>query len=203
MSRVLNLESMKFFPEPGESLDTASRQLITYARINHCRCVMVFNGIELEATEVSTVSEIFQRFNTEMDERRVQYLTSDEGRKREREKEEQILVKQGAISYLMKNLPSSKIDAMSWIRDWVLLADHVGVVCDKIEVCHMLQSLGFVRNAHVCDPELAQNTASIMKRAEYIGGQVIDMIIGVGCVHPMISEWADDVASASSGSNHD
>jgi hypothetical protein len=177
---------------PGEHVSMSAKNAIALAAKHNRKVRMRFNGIALTVNKRLSVKHVVGTWQHMLEARQLRYQNSPAGRAAKARRAEQIATKQSQIDSLMRSFPTSKEDAAEWIARWVPLSDDVGVDRRGLDVCDALRSIGFVSGQHVGAPEFKAGTASRMMRVEYIAGQVISMLEQVGCVHPMIGEWAAD-----------
>jgi hypothetical protein len=182
---------------PGEHVSMSAKNAIALAAKYNRKVRLRFNGIALTVSKRLSVKHVVGTWQHMLDARQLRYQNSPAGRAAKAKRAAEIAEKQSKIDLLMMDLPSTKDDASAWIAKWVPLSDDVGVDRRGLLVSHSLRAIGFVSGEHVGAPEFKAGTASRMMRIEYIAGQVISMLESVGCVHPMIGEWAADAAARS------
>jgi hypothetical protein len=129
-----------------------------------------------------------------MDAAGLRYSRSPEAVAYREQRAAEIKEKQELIDRLLKYPPCDKLGAAVWLAAYVPASDDSGVDRRASCVIDMLVSLGFAANQHVGDESLLEKSSPREKRIEYIAGQVIDMLSTVGCVYPMLGDWAEEVS---------
>ena len=176
---------------PGEHVLMSAKNAIALAAKYNREVQMRFNDIALTVNKRLSVKHVVGTWQHMVDARQLRYQNSPAGRAAKAKRAAEIAAKQSQLDALMMNLPASKEVAAAWIAKWVPLSDDVGVDRRGTVVAEALRSIGFVSGQH----EFKAGTASLMMRIEYIAGQVISMLESVGCVHPMIGQWAAESAA--------
>jgi hypothetical protein len=180
---------------PGEHVSMSAKNAIAMAAQYNRKVRMRFSNIALTVNKRLSVKHVVGTWQHMVDARQLRYQNSPAGRAAKAKRAAEIAANQSQLDALMMNLPASKEVAAAWIAKWVPLSDGVGVDRRGPIVAEALRSIGFVSGKHVGAPDFKAGTASPMMRIEYIAGQVISMLESVGCVHPMIGQWAAESAA--------
>ena len=180
---------------PGEHVSMSAKNAIAMSAKYNRKVRMRFNDIALVVNKRLSVKHVVGTWKHMLDARRLRYQNSPAGKAAKSKRAAEIAERQSQLDSLVMNFPASKDDAAAWIAKWVPLSDDVGVDGRGAVVSQSLRSIGFVSGQHVGAPEFKAGTASPMMRIEYIAGQVISMLESVGCVHPMIGQWAAESAT--------
>ena len=185
---------MQYEGQCGEHAEMSARNAIKLAAKYGRKVRMKFNGIALTVNRRLSVKHVVGTWQRMLDARALRYQNSPAGRAAKAKRLAEIAAKQHEIDALMADLPRSKTEAIEWIAKWVPLSDDVGVKKDSHLVIESLKALGFVKGEHVGDPAFKDGSATTLKRIEYIAGQVICMLENASCVHPMVGQWAAEIA---------
>ena len=186
---------MKYEGLAGEHIAMSARNAIAKAERYSRQVLLVFNDFRMRVNKRLSVKHIVHTFNHWMEAGRLRYQNSPAGRMAKAEREARIEGNTVALQQLLTKPPQDKLASMKWLSRYLHLADQVGVDASIPMFLATMRSLGFVKGQHVGDEAFKDGTASREMRAEYIAGQAMSMMENVGACHPMIAQWASDVAS--------
>lgn len=180
----------------GEHVTMSAENAIELSAKYNRKVHMRFNGVSVAVNKRLSVKHVVGTWHHMLDARRLRYNKTPEAIAAKSARKAEIDSKQSGIDALMWAFPQTKEGAAEWLAQWIPLSDDIGVDRYASAVISGLKKLGFVANQHVDDAELVDGTASGIKKIEYIAGQAISMLESVGCVHPMLCDWAEDAAKS-------
>lgn len=180
----------------GEHVTMSAENAIELSARYNRKVRMRFNGVSVAVNKRLSVKHVVGTWHRMVDARCQRYSKSPEAIFTKSARKAEIDSNQSGIDALMSSFPQTKEDAAAWLAKWIPLSDDIGVDRYAAAVIAGLNQLGFVANQHVGDEELGDGTASGIKKIEYIAGQAISMLESVGCVHPMLCDWAEDAAKS-------
>jgi len=179
--RTLELEVMA-----GTDIKTACKEAVAKARKHHAPVHFDFNGQKIIAGPLDSPVLLAQQYHEQCQRAAEAYQNSDAGKERKRQDELRVKRQQAAIDMLVAALPGivgNETALMEWCKQYAEAGDLIGVDCRAGEVRPILLTK-WADSAHVgASPEWI--AASPTRMAEYIVGQVINML-GIGMsAHPM------------------
>ena len=181
---------------PGEHIASSASNAIALAAKHNCRVRMVFNGVAISVSKHMSASHIVRTWQKTITAMELKRKSSPAYKREKKLRAAEVAMKQRIVDLLVEYLPESKEYAMEWLSKWIPMADQYGVDGQVAVVAAHFRSLGFIPNQHVGDREFKAGIASRTKTIEYIGGQVVSMLESVGCVHPLIADWAKQAFEA-------
>lgn len=181
---------------PGEHISMSAKQAIELARRHNRKVRLKFNGIKVQVNKRLSVKHIEHTYHEMCSASGRRWHRSPAGRAYHAKRAAEIAEKQKTVDALLSVLPASKEQAISWLAQWIPVSDDICVSSQIDTVRNHLLSLGFIENQHVGDETLRNRTADRMKRIEWVAGQVVNMLQKVGCVHPMLGDFAHEITQA-------
>lgn len=178
----------------GEHINTSAQQAIALADKHNRKVQLHFNGVKVWVNKRLSVKHVVGTWQCMMDAAHRRYSRSPGAAAYREQRAADIKERQELINQLLKCPPCDKLGAAVWLAAYIPASDLIGVDRRVSCVIDMLVSLGFVANQHVGDKSLLEKSPPREKRIEYIAGQVIDMLSTVGCVHPMLGDWAEEAS---------
>jgi hypothetical protein len=177
----------------GEHISESAKEAIALAAKHNCKVRIRFNGIRLTVNKRMSVRHIFRMWRHAEAAASLRYHNSPEAIASKARWQKEVAKSQLEIDLMMRYLPKEKEDAIAWLASWIPLADKADVNYYGPLVAEHLRSIGFVSGQYVDAPEFKDGTASRMMHIEYIAGQVVSMLEGIGIVHPILGRWAEQV----------
>lgn len=163
--------------------------------------ILVFNDLEVPMHVGECPKQVQARYQEMSDKRHAEYLKSDryaEAQRRQQASQqlaqETVNIQVPIIVDLCKEwwaIPRAEMQPhgelglrlMVALVEYCEATDHIGVNSRASEVIDALQKAGYVRNEYVGQPE--KITLNYHSRG-WIVGQILDMLIGHGCVHQAV-----------------
>jgi len=192
------MNRIQLIPGIGTDVKDFAAQLVsTFAAKNgQHQCVVVgdFNGIMLKCdNNETTVEEIVNVFNAEVERLSEEYSNSPEGRRAAREAAERHIVLRGKARELMNSLETLDFNDLAAVLRWFEAmqapSDHVDVEIDTERLINTFIAHGFQVNANVGDD--CKNEKE--EFAHYIVGQCLSYLQSFGGIHGLIhhfiKEW--------------
>lgn len=180
---------------PGEHISISAKNAIALAAKYNRKVRMRFNDVVLTVNKRLSVKHVVGTWQHIIDAKQLRYRKSAAGIAAREKRAAEIRENQLQLDLLMTKLPTSKEEAAAWIAKWVPLSDEVGVDHHGQLVVESLKAIGFVSQQHVGAPDFEAGTASRMMRIEYVAGQVISWLENIGFVHPIVGQWAAELAA--------
>lgn len=177
----------------GEHISESAHKSIKLAARHNRNVLLKFNGVKVLVNKRLSVKHIEHTYHEMSKASGRRWKRSPAGRAYRDNRAAEIAEKQMTVDVLLRVLPASKEQAILWLAEWIPLSDDIDVASQCDAVCNHLLSLGFIADQHVGDQEFQTETASRMKRIEYVAGQVVSLIQSFGCVHPMLGEFAREI----------
>lgn len=187
---------MKYKTFIGESIKHACSNATLMAIKNQCDVEFEFNGVKLIATKDTPSHWLESEFDRILKENREKYLQSDEYKALQQKQMEELEQCQNIMDTSIMPVFADIVECgnldyiMSWLKQFTINADFIGVTYDKKFIADFLELNGFKENEHVGQPKEFFNTKNNM--AHYIIGQVINCLRKDMPPHPITLKFIDD-----------
>ena len=170
----------------GTDIKTACKEAVAKAKKHHIPVHFDFNGQKMIAGPLDSPSALAMQYHEQCQRAAEAYQNSDAGKERKRQDELRVKKQQAAIDMLVAALPGivgNETALMEWCKQYAEAGDLIGVDCRAGEVRPILLTK-WADGAHVGEaPDWIKDSQKRM--AEYIVGQVIDMLGRGMSAHPM------------------
>lgn len=175
----------------GEHIDTAAKRAVKLAVERQEPVLLSFNSVDLIVAPTRRPQEVVVEFLETLEQRQREREATPEWQRGEQERAERVRSQQARLNELVasvdKAVASDLSTTIDWLGQFIPLADNVGVTFNH-ELLAAKLALVAEENAHVGQPpEWIQE--SPRRAAQYIIGQVINMLRRGMPPHPMLGEF--------------
>jgi len=177
-----------YHPCAGSHIDDVCMEATALAVNRNRQVSFDFNGATVLVEPTDHWSAVLLRLQSVLNKNQTAYEASDEYRKILAEREVNRRAAQDRATALMMGLldvVDDELNLIKWLGEFVVVTDHIGVKFDRAYVHSVLESRGYVKDAHLKQP----------KEYYQIPGNFAGYIIGqfMVCPHPnVISRFCDD-----------
>ncbi len=150
-----------------------------------------FNGTNNTVKPGDSPETIEAGFMAAIEQSRLDYANSPEGKLREQQRQQEIAARQKCANELINSLPDVLADLdklLSWLTAWMDATDDVGVKVDQVEVASKLESV-WKCNAHVGKDKSEFTNKKVM--GEYLVGQAISCMQNGMPPHPVLKKFVE------------
>lgn len=177
---------------PGQHINNFAAELAREAA-KHGAATGKFNDIELVASASSTADDLIAQWDQKMQDARIAYQNSPEGKAHAAAREARINAAQETHDRLVRDLGTLDFNDDVAVLDWICAiqdsTDHVSVVVNKAAILSAFEAAGFEPGANVGDAFKPDDRENVFR---YIVGQALDCLKSVaihGIVHKFVDDW--------------